>query len=143
MEKNDPNLPDFERVFFIKLAVFIIKFQQEAKNVGTSVFFLLSYLVCSQIWLNYFVNDDHFDYVTKSLKKTLVQHVNMCNLVEKLCLKIWATSLVNRYYCSQGVWIPILTLVVQHALSSIVKLGHLPIKIYMSRFYKGCHQWPQ
>jgi len=25
-------------------------------------FFLLSYLVCSQIWLNYFLNDCHFDY---------------------------------------------------------------------------------
>jgi len=33
--------------------------------------FLLSYQVHSQIWLNYFVNDDHFGYVTKSLKKTL------------------------------------------------------------------------
>jgi len=35
-------------------------------------FSLLSYLVCSQIWLNYFVNDHHFDYITKILKKNSV-----------------------------------------------------------------------
>ncbi len=33
------------------------------------IFFLLSYLTCSQIWLNYFLDDRHFDYMTKSLKK--------------------------------------------------------------------------
>jgi hypothetical protein len=35
-------------------------------------FSLLSYLVCSQIWLNYFVNDHHFDYITKILKRNSV-----------------------------------------------------------------------
>ncbi len=35
-------------------------------------FFLLSYLVRSQIWLNYFLDDRHFGYITKSLKETLV-----------------------------------------------------------------------
>jgi hypothetical protein len=52
-----------------------------------SVFFLLSDLVCSQIWLNYFVNDDHFDYVTKSLKKTLVQHVKNVQHSQKAMLE--------------------------------------------------------
>ncbi len=32
-------------------------------------FFLLSYLTCSQIWQNYFLDDRHFDYMTKSSKK--------------------------------------------------------------------------
>ncbi len=35
-------------------------------------FFLLSYLVCSQIWLNCFLDHCHFDYFTKSLKETLL-----------------------------------------------------------------------
>ncbi len=35
------------------------------------LFFLFLYLVCSQIWQNYFVNDRHFGYITKSLKETL------------------------------------------------------------------------
>ncbi len=52
-----------------------------------SVYFLLSYLVCSQIWLNHFANDDHFDYVTKSLKKTLVQHVKHVQLGRKAMLE--------------------------------------------------------
>jgi hypothetical protein len=38
----------------------------------TLFFFLLSYLVRSQIWLNYFLDDRHFAYITKSLKETLV-----------------------------------------------------------------------
>jgi hypothetical protein len=32
-------------------------------------FFLHSYLVLSQIWLNYFLDDRHFGYITKSLKR--------------------------------------------------------------------------
>jgi hypothetical protein len=36
------------------------------------IYFLLSYLVRSQIWLNYFLDDRHFGYITKSLKETLV-----------------------------------------------------------------------
>jgi hypothetical protein len=32
---------------------------------------ILSYLVCSQIWLNHFLDDRHFAYITKSLKETL------------------------------------------------------------------------
>ncbi len=37
--------------------------------------FVLSYLVCNQIWLNYFVDDRHFDYIIKSLKETLLSSV--------------------------------------------------------------------
>jgi hypothetical protein len=35
-------------------------------------FFLTSYLLCSQIWQNYFLDDRHFGYITKSLKETLL-----------------------------------------------------------------------
>jgi hypothetical protein len=33
-----------------------------------SFFFFFKYLVCNQIWLNYFLNDHHFGYITKSLQ---------------------------------------------------------------------------
>ncbi len=57
--KNDPNLPDLE----------------EEKKVGNQkyrkilIFFPLSYLICSQIWLNHLMDDHHFDYITKLKKK--------------------------------------------------------------------------
>ncbi len=35
----------------------------------TLLFFLLSYLVRSQIWLNYFLDDRHFGYITKIIKR--------------------------------------------------------------------------
>jgi hypothetical protein len=44
-------------------------------------------LVCTQIWLNYFVNDDYFGYVTKSLKKTLVRHVKHVQHSQKAMLE--------------------------------------------------------
>jgi hypothetical protein len=69
-EENDPNSPDYEELFF-KSPDFYDKFQQVAKNIKGFCFFfvLLSYLLYNQIWLNYFLNDRHFGYITKSLKK--------------------------------------------------------------------------
>lgn len=60
-----------ERIFQGKIPqipkIFCNKFQYVAKNVEDFLFyFLLSYLVCSPIWLNYFLDDHHFDYITKS-----------------------------------------------------------------------------
>jgi hypothetical protein len=86
MEKNDQNLPDFERIFF-KLPVLWLNSTRESRIQNDSVLFLLSYLLCSQIWLNYFVNDDHFGYVTKSLKKTLVQDVKHVQNSQKAMLE--------------------------------------------------------
>jgi len=37
-------------------------------------------VVCSQIWLNYFLDDRHLDYVTKSLKETL--HDGLCIVID-------------------------------------------------------------
>jgi hypothetical protein len=43
-----------------------------AKKIkGFSFFPLLPYVIYSQIWLNYFLDYYHFDYITKSLKETL------------------------------------------------------------------------
>jgi len=47
----------------------------------TLLFFLLSYLVRSQIWLNYFLDDRHSGYITKSLKETLVGDIGTQNAV--------------------------------------------------------------
>jgi hypothetical protein len=71
-KKNDPNSPDFEE-FFSKLPDFDGKYQEVVKNFKEFCFiFLLSYLVCRQIRLNYFLDDHHFGYTTKSLKETLL-----------------------------------------------------------------------
>jgi hypothetical protein len=59
------------------------KFQEVAKNIEGSrfFFFLISYLGYSKIWLNYFLDDCHFGYITKSIKETLVQ------LKDSICFK--------------------------------------------------------
>ncbi len=62
LNQKNSTLPDFDD-----------KFQQVAKN--TKGFFFkkkLSYLVYSQIWLNYFPDDWYFNYIAKSLKQTLL-----------------------------------------------------------------------
>jgi len=56
--------------FFFKLPKSYDKFQKVAKNIkGLCFFFLPSYLSCSQIWLNYFLDDHCFGCITKSLRK--------------------------------------------------------------------------
>jgi hypothetical protein len=63
----------FSKEFFSKLSYFDDKFQQVAKNTKGFCFFLkLSYLVDSQIWLNYFPHDWYFNNIAKSLKETLL-----------------------------------------------------------------------
>jgi len=59
--------------YFFKFPEFYNKFpvdSQEYRMILLKNTF--SYLICSQIWLNYFVNDHHFGYIAKSLKETLV-----------------------------------------------------------------------
>jgi hypothetical protein len=75
MEKNGPNLQKFEEKY-IQIAKFSrISFRSSKEHRRILyIVFLLSYLLCSQIWLNYFLDDHHFDYITKSLKETLVGH---------------------------------------------------------------------
>lgn len=55
-------------------------FQKVAKNIKGFYFSLPSYLLHSQIWLNFFLDDRHFANITKSLKETLLQtHVTKAN----------------------------------------------------------------
>ncbi len=70
-EKMDPNSADIE-FFFFKLPDLYDKFQLDSQNTEQFYFLLLSYLVCYQIWLNYFENDHHFGY-HKILKRSWVQ----------------------------------------------------------------------
>jgi hypothetical protein len=48
-----------------------ITFRRKPKNIEGFCFFLFSYVLCNQIWLNCFLADHHFEYITKSLKETL------------------------------------------------------------------------
>ncbi len=54
---------------FSKFSDLYDKFQyvhsQEYRRILFSFFFLFSYLVCSQIWLNHLMDDHHFSYLTK------------------------------------------------------------------------------
>jgi hypothetical protein len=63
MEENDLNSPNFEE-FFSNRQIFMRSFSRYSR-----IFFLPTYLIHSQIWLNYF--SGHFGYITKSLKETL------------------------------------------------------------------------
>jgi hypothetical protein len=69
--------PKFARSYFknSKSPEHYDNFQRVAKDIeGFCFFFLPSYILCSQIWLNYFLDDRYFgDYITKSLKETLLQ----------------------------------------------------------------------
>jgi hypothetical protein len=77
MQKKDPNLPHFEDFilfYFPNRQIFNDNFKESSQEYRRILYFtfLLSYLVYSQIWLNYFLDDHHFGYITKSLKETLV-----------------------------------------------------------------------
>ncbi len=54
MTQNDQILIFDFWFFFFKSPDFYDKFQYVAKNIERLLFFILSYLECSQIWLNYF-----------------------------------------------------------------------------------------
>jgi len=55
-------------------------FQKVATNIKGFYFFLPSYLLHSQIWLLFFLDNRHFANITKSLKETLLQtHVTKEN----------------------------------------------------------------
>jgi hypothetical protein len=60
----------------LQIAIFLMikfeKYSQEYRRI--CVFYKeLSHMVHSQIGLNYFLDDCHFGYITKSFEKTLVQ----------------------------------------------------------------------
>jgi hypothetical protein len=70
MGKNGPNSSDFE------LPESYDDFQKVAKNIEGFFFFffsffppLPSYVVCNQIWLNYFLDDRQFGYYHNKILK--------------------------------------------------------------------------
>jgi hypothetical protein len=68
---NGPNSLDFEieNLEIARVLRWLPKGSQEYRRI--LCFFLPSYLLCSQIWLNYFLDDYHFGYIPISLKETL------------------------------------------------------------------------
>ncbi len=67
------------------------KFQQVVKNIEGFQLILLSYLVCSQIWLNHVMDNCHFNCITKLKKKTFAQwmyHASQQETFEK-CLNLF------------------------------------------------------
>jgi hypothetical protein len=71
-KKKTPKFARFLRFFFFPKSP--DNFKECSQEYGRILYFifLLSYLVYSQIWLNCFLDDHHFGYITKSLKETLV-----------------------------------------------------------------------
>jgi len=105
-----PNLPHFEERKF-QIAQFLkVSSIRKSRIQKEFVFSLLSYLVCSQIRLKYFLDDCHFDNITKPLKETLLSRCQSsghtqdrvdCNSVplthphrsRRAMIKAWWTSL--------------------------------------------------
>jgi hypothetical protein len=55
--------------FFPQLPEFHDKFQYVAKNTKGFGFFVLRYVICSQIWLKYVLDYHHFDYIDHKILK--------------------------------------------------------------------------
>ncbi len=86
----------FWRDFFFKLQEFCDKFQYVAKNIEgfkKKKKKELSYLLYRQIWLNYFLKDCHFGYLTKSLEETLV--FPMWQMTSELFVEILLSQQLN------------------------------------------------
>ncbi len=65
-KKYGPNSPDFENRDS-KIAKLYDNFQKVAKNIeGTCCLFYLQIWYVTEICLNYFMDDHHFDHITKS-----------------------------------------------------------------------------
>jgi hypothetical protein len=71
-----------------KLPVSYVNFQKVAKNIETFCFlstFTSNKIFDSKIWLNYFLDDYHFGYITNPSKETLVSYVQ-----SKLVQQVWS-----------------------------------------------------
>ncbi len=94
MKRNDPNLPILKN-FCFKSPDSYDKVQQ-VTNIEGFCFSLLSYLVCNQIWLNYFMNDRlDFGYITKSLKETLTRPDQQMAITSKAYCSTIAKAIVT------------------------------------------------
>jgi len=70
-EKDGPKPPYFEREEKMKLPYLDNQFQYIAKSYLKPLIFLMSFLTCSQIWLNLLVDDRQPTYLTKLKEETL------------------------------------------------------------------------
>ncbi len=69
-KKNGPNSSDLEKKQLPNRQIFLmISSSRQPRIQKDSDFFLFSYLLCSQIWLNHLMDDRHFTYITKLEKK--------------------------------------------------------------------------
>ncbi len=92
-----PKFARFWRDFF-QIAKFFEQVAVEIQEYRRILFFLLlSYRVCNQVWLNYFVNDSHFGYFTKSLKETLGATCQWCGRQSKSYA--WRARLLANLVC--------------------------------------------
>jgi len=66
MEKM-AQIPEILKKHFPNCQILMISSVSNREYRKILFFFILSYLVYNQIWLNYFLDDHHFDYITKSL----------------------------------------------------------------------------
>jgi hypothetical protein len=112
-----PESSSFCRFFLIWLLIFHQRTKRlsistkPAKILKDSVFFfLLSYLVCSQIWLNHLMDDRHFSYIHHNKidpKKNLspstccqLEHFIICQWRRSSCATIYDLTLYQNTYVS-------------------------------------------
>ncbi len=76
-------------------------------NIEQFYFLLLSYLVSYQIWLNYFENNCHFGYITKSLKAPGFKPSGVqVKLLPALCYWAWLGVFANSLSVGSAVVCP-------------------------------------
>ncbi len=116
-----------------KLSDFYGNFQQVAKNIERFwVYFLLSYLVCSQIWLNHLMEYCHFSYVRKLKKNSfalrITQHMQVMG----------SKGLKDNATCKS--WVQKGSKITPHAsLIEHVYFSYLPVRTSRTcRVQKGC-----
>jgi hypothetical protein len=78
-EKKNPNSPYMGRIYFFSRSPdFNDPVDPECRRIMffKNNLFLNLYLICSQIWLNYLMNDHQFNYITKLKKRKKKKKVN-------------------------------------------------------------------
>jgi hypothetical protein len=104
-EKMDPNSADIE-FYFSNCQICMIS-SRLIVNIEQFYFLLLSYLVRYQIWLNYFENNCHFGYITKSLKAPWFKRSGVqAKFLPALCYWAWRGVFANSFSVGSAVVCP-------------------------------------
>ncbi len=93
---NGKFLPNFDLKNMI--STYTKEFLWEKNGPNSVLFFLPSYLLCSQIWLSFFLNDHHFGYIIKSLKRKPVLETT-----QLIFFKSFLPWYMGRYQFTPGV----------------------------------------